>query len=278
MALSTPGIFNVLDPWAGGTAGMVAGPVSYAQAQQNALVLQSAIWAAQVATSSSCGTEIVAAEVLIPGHSVVPSPVGGGGTDLGALYYLAIPTVNASYNAAIVINCNWPVLIRGTGNLKLVMMLDSNNNSGDMFYLQTTQGDNTGGVTFEDLVLSYPKITNQSSTTYWSAIHTATATPGGSDGGARNVRINRVVLEDCPIGCWFEQALQPSLLQCTLIWNFNFGIGVMLGDGANGKASAKEVFIAGCVFDASTANVPGQTAIQHRFLQSYRQHNERSIH
>jgi hypothetical protein len=262
---STPGVFNVLDPWAGGTAGMVAGAtVSYTQAVANAEILQAAIWAAQIASATSCGSLVVAGEVVIPGHSIVPPPVNPGGTgDAGAIYLLAIPPVNAAFNAAIVINCNWPVLIRGTGNVKLEMMLDSNHNSGDMFYLQTSEGDNTGGITFEDLILAYPSIPNQTSTMYWSAVHTATLTLGGSDGGAENVRLNRVALLDCPIGCWFEMALQPSLLNCSISWASNFGIGVMLGDGINGGASAKEVYIAGCVFEVSAMNAPsGQTAIQ----------------
>jgi hypothetical protein len=71
--LSTPGFFDVLDNWSGSGLPIMAGnTVSYAQAQQNALIIQSAIWAAQIASATTCGSEVVAGEVVIPGHNVVP--------------------------------------------------------------------------------------------------------------------------------------------------------------------------------------------------------------
>lgn len=35
--------------------------------------------------------------------------------------------------------------------------------------------------------------------------------------GGQNVRLIRVVLDDCPIGVWFEQALQGTIIDCTAV-------------------------------------------------------------
>jgi hypothetical protein len=232
--LSTPGFFNVLDSWAGSPPGpMVAGTVSYVQAQNNALVLQNAIWAAQVASATTCGGTDVAAEIVIPGHNVVPGPVGPGGIDKGAAYFLAIPPVNVSANAAVIIKCNWPLKIKGTGNVKLVMMLDSNHKTGDMFAISNgAAGDNTGGITFEDLTLQYPTPPGPITPTP-VAVHLL------SGGGAQNIRLNRCVLQDCPIGLWAEDGLQISMFECLITYsaNGNVGTGVWLGNTTSGDAA-----------------------------------------
>lgn len=254
----TPGFFDVLDDWAGAVYGpMVAGSVSYADAQRNSRILQNAIWAAQIATETTCGDTQVAGEVVIPGHSVVPNPVGGGGLDLGATYFLAVPPIatNVALNAAIVIDCNWPLKIRGTGNCTLSMMPDPNtNNVGDMFAISTGGGPNSGGVTFEDLTLEYQNIPMESSPPpLWAAIHTL------SMGGSQNIRAVRCVFQDCPIGVWAQDGLQISILECLITYSKNTGIGIYLGSTISGDA-AKEVFITDCLF-AGGAGPAGLTGM-----------------
>jgi hypothetical protein len=59
---------------------------------------------------------------------------GGKGDDDGAQYYFALPD---GQTAAVTINCNWPLLFKRTGNVKLVMMLDSEHATGDMARYKT---------------------------------------------------------------------------------------------------------------------------------------------
>ncbi|MGB8151525.1 MAG: hypothetical protein WCE97_10080, partial [Candidatus Cybelea sp.] len=91
MSWSTPGIFNVLDIWNGGTFGMVAGVgLGAANAETNAAILQQIIWYAQNANASGCQSgPALAATILFPGNSDVPPPVGAGATDYGAVYEIA---------------------------------------------------------------------------------------------------------------------------------------------------------------------------------------------
>jgi len=266
---SEPGVFNVLDPWvyvsSVGYTGLVAN--SSGDAAQNTAVLQGIIELAQgyAAVGGSCPSEHFGAIILFPGHSVVPEPVNNeaGATDEGSVYFFESP--NPDSNApAIDIDCCWPLLFKGTGNVKLIMYAeDVSDNSGDMFSILTAGPDNTGGITFEDLTFAYSPTNQIPPTITWSAIHTIPSSPGADTGGAQNVRIVRCAFEDCPIGVWFEEALQTSILQCTFTWSSNVGIAIMLGDGANGKGSAKEVYIAACVITgAGDTTPPGQTAIQ----------------
>jgi hypothetical protein len=266
---SEPGIFNVLDPWVNiagvGYTGLVAGPL--ANPAQNTTVLQGIIELAQAFTAGgNCPDHAYGATILFPGHSVVPEPVDNtaGDPDLGADYFFSVP---AGMPAAMFINCNWPLRFLGTGNVRLIMYIaNPSDTSGDMFSILTAgtgpNADNTGGITFEDLTFNYQTSTPQTPPVTWAAIHTIPTTPGSNGGGAENVRLVRCAFEDCLIGVWFEVALQPSILQCTFIWSINVGIGIMLGDGANGKGAAKEVYIAGLVMTGGSTPPAGLTAIQ----------------
>jgi hypothetical protein len=257
---SEPGIFNVLDPWyydGVGYVGMIANEPSPAIAQQNAAVLQAIVYLAQAASPSACpqAPPSFAATILFPGHSLVPPPVGdGSGTDEGAEYFIQVPS---GASAAIFVECNWPLRFLGTGNVKLTMVIPESQVPGDMFSLTTNTGAdaNIGGITFEDLHLSYQTITTTPPPQY-AAIHTLGA-------GAQNVRIVRVVLDDCPIGVWFEEALQCSILQCTARYDSNVGTCVMLGDGQNegDNSTAKEIYIAGCVFGVNKSAPRGSIGI-----------------
>ena len=73
MSWSTPGIFNVLDIWNGGTFGMVAGVgLGAANAETNAAILQQIIWYAQT-HASLLAKHGVALEVVSNrlGHSAI---------------------------------------------------------------------------------------------------------------------------------------------------------------------------------------------------------------
>lgn len=91
--LSQPGIFNVLDSWAS-SGPMIANQKTLAAAQQNTACLQAATNAAQTATATACDpNRPVAAEILIPGHTVVPEPVNNPGSnpDNGSVYCWPFP-------------------------------------------------------------------------------------------------------------------------------------------------------------------------------------------
>jgi hypothetical protein len=254
---SEPGIFNVLDPWYfDGVAyiGMVANDPGLAE--QNALVLQEIISLAQASCDQS---HPYGATILFPGHSVVPPPVGSGGTDLGALYYIAVPT-GSDTPAAVPIECNWPLRFVGTGSVVLNMVANSDSAWGDMFFIQSAaSGDqDVGGITFEDLHLSYG-----SGATSGAAVHVAAATADGQPNGGQNIRLVRVTLDDCPIGAWFEETLQGSMLECTVVFYENAGTAIQIGNSNNGyeSPSGKEIYIAGCVIRINQGTPVGCTGI-----------------
>jgi hypothetical protein len=251
---SSPGIFNVLDPWinpGSGYTGLLANDSTTATAQQNTTVLRGIIALANEACSQA-GHLTYGATILFPGHSVVPTPIGGGGSDAGATYYFAKPNADT---VTIPIYCNWPLRFLGTGSVTLSLAPDINGDFGDLFSIQTAAtglGENIGGITFEDLDMVCPQ--GATSAAGLCAVHTVPESPKG--GGARSVRLVRCVLNEWPIGAWFEEALQPSMLQCTIEYSYNVGTGITFGDTSG--ASAKEAYVAGCLFEASNA---GSTAI-----------------
>jgi hypothetical protein len=255
---SQPAILNVLDLWYyNGSAyvGMQANNPSVAQ--QNALVLQQIIEYAQ--TTNCDQTATYGAIILFPGHDTLVDPtVGGTGDDDGSTYYIATQPGKA-YVAHI--ECNWPLLFKGTGSTKLSMVVGESTPGGDIFYVDTGNGnnDNTGGVTFEDLTFVYPGgISTAEALEQWAAIHL----PGGGDSAAQNVRVSRCIFEDCPLGIWAENALQLSVLECLMEFRSSGNVGtcIILGDATSGDA-AKEVFITDCLFAAGKAP-NGSTAIQ----------------
>lgn len=257
MAYSEPGIFNVLDPWLSGTShGMVAGSVTAAQAEVNAQILQAAITAAQASQSGCPSSPGFAGTILFPGHSVVPLPVGGGGSDAGDEYQIAVPA-GQSLAAAIIIECNWPLLFLGTGNVKLTLVTNTLGQFGDMFWIQSnvSQDADLGGITFENLWLKF----KQTSSTVYAAVHVAAITSGGSHDGGQNIRLVRCIFDDCPVGVWFEQTQQGNVLECTALYNGNTGTCIKIGNGTSTgeTAQGKEIYIAGCTFRCNSTGTTG---------------------
>lgn len=261
---SEPGVFFVTDAWYlnGSTwTGMVANDPS--AAVLNRIILQYIIGIAQGNNDQS---HPYGATIVFPGHGEVPAQGNNGEDITGAQYYIQAA---GDGSAAITIESNWPLRFLGTGNAVLTYNIPSSDPSfigGDMFSIQTNGtiggtklGDNTGGMTFEDLTLEYPAFDESGGVPLWAAIHTV---PGSSgNGGAYNVRLVRCVIRECPIGVWFEEALSCSISHCTFLYDNNIGTAVMLGDGSKSgdNSTAKEIFISNCLFHAG--NAPGGTAI-----------------
>jgi hypothetical protein len=270
---SQPGIFNVLDPWVDvpmvGFTGLVAN--NSGKALQNTQVLLGIIQLAQAFTAQgNCPPNPYGATILFPGHTVVPQPVdnSGAATDFPAVYYFQIP---AGQTYAVQVACNWPLRFLGTGNVTLELFVPAAGGIvGDLFSVatNTSQDADVQGTTFEDLQFSYPAISDATSLVPPpTAIHIAAISPqntSGSDGG-QNVRVVRCIFEDCPVGVWFEQSLQGSMLECTALFKKHAGVAVIVGAPANSdtppghKPAAKEVYIAGCTF--RTNGPPGSTGI-----------------
>jgi hypothetical protein len=138
----------------------------------------------------------------------------------------------------------------GTPNLNKV-------DAGDLFVVQNNPGhdENAAGVTFQDLMITYG-----SNVTSGAAIRVTdppNTPPGGGGSGGQNVRIFRVVFQDCPTSVRFQHSLQCSMLECTAIstsGNGNTQNVVIVGD----TLAAEETYIAGCLFRTKNDN---QTAI-----------------
>lgn len=270
MSYSEPGIFNVVEDFISLDGGitylhLIANNSSTTIAQQNTKVLRGIIALAQ-ANCDNASSKRYGAIILFPGHSVVPSPVGPGGTDVGGRYYFCKPIDDTdSSTPTIPIDCNWPIRFLGTGNATLSIVANDDGTIVDFFGLTTNAtglGDNTGGMTFEDLTFTYPDVTETGgSIPEIAAIHTI-PTSDSTMGGARCVRAIRCVFNDCPIGVWFEEALECAIEDCTFLYAGNSGIAIRLGNGINPTdgASAKEIFISRCLFNAKGTD--WSTAIQ----------------
>ena len=257
---SQAGVFFVTDEWyevsPGNFVGMV--PNDSSLAERNAIVLQAIIDLAQSYVNNACPGQppFWGATIVFPGHFEVPPPVGPNvlpPADDGAEYFIAQPpSTPQNVNGIIDVGCNWPLRFVGTGNVKLVAYPNSLPIPvlPDMFYVHTNigQSKNIGGVTFEDLEFSF----NENAPGK-AAIHLAGATATGTNDGAQNVRMIRCVFKDCPIGVWFEQALQCSMLQCTGTYSSFGGTALMIGGPNNGfeNVFGKDIFITDCVFQTS---------------------------
>lgn len=257
---SQAGVFVVTDPWYEISPGVFVGmiPNDSTVAEQNALVLQAIIDLAQSYVGTACPAQppFWGATIVFPGHFEVPPPVGPNvlpPTDDGSEYFIAQPSTSPqNSNGIIDVGCNWPLHFLGTGNVKLVAYPNSLVPPvlPDMFYVHTNigQGKNIGGVTFEDLEFSF----NENAPGK-AAIHLAGATALGTNDGAQNVRMVRCVFKDCPIGVWFEEALQCSMLQCTGTYSSFGGTALMVGGPNNGyeKPFGKDIFITDCIFETN---------------------------
>ena len=140
---STPGIFDGLDAWAGTPPGpMQAGPVSYLQAQSgSALSCKALSMQRKSPRRRPVGAQRLREKYFSPGTPLCRCQLGLAAWISAACIFSQFPAINVSYNAAVVINCNWPLIIKGTGNVKLAMMLDSNSDTGDnVRHLQRCHG------------------------------------------------------------------------------------------------------------------------------------------
>jgi hypothetical protein len=238
---SQPGIINALD------YGMVANslPSDYTTAQNNAIALQNAIYAAQNSSPTLCPTAppSFGAAVLIPSNSVVPITGNEGN---GALYYIACPpgqTEPGGQLYAVEVTCYWPLLISGTSTAtKLVMVGNQNGDFGDMFYIANNTGpalSNIGGISFQDLEIAY--YTGASAGD--AAIRLAT--------GAENIRLFRMLFLDCPVGIALDHSLQVSIID-SVVWYSEYQGGTAVSIGTAGNA-ALETYIAGCVFESGVS-------------------------
>lgn len=122
---SSPGVFNVLDPWVsymGSYVGMIPG--SEAAAAQNTAVLQGIINLAQTTKCGDDNQPPYAATIVFPGHATVPNPgsdgTDPGTTDVGAQYYFTSQSATDLY--AALITCDNPIRFLGTGNVRLSML------------------------------------------------------------------------------------------------------------------------------------------------------------
>ena len=208
MALSQPGIFNVLDPEYGMQAGLLA------SASGNQTALQLAITACQAAGG---GTVLIPSQDL-NGNTVYPII---GPIDVGE-------PLSGSAEA---------VIIEGTaqgkeGGPTLLVEAD-----GTLFSVDTTSG-HIGGITFRDFGIQYDKNPDT------DAVYSGTAIDVVA---GENVRIQRVVFHDCARAVWFEDTLQCTMFECLAQYeNIDPSPScVTLGNDVNGVA-AREVYIAGC--------------------------------
>jgi parallel beta-helix repeat protein len=249
--------------------GMVPGVNTGATPRNNALALLAIINLAQASNDQSAN-KYYGATIIFPGHHGVPSQ-GGTGEDMSGVYFISGP---GDGTPTIPITSNWPIKFMGTGSAKLFNLIDPDNPDGfmmgDFFSIQTSGvydsdghklGENLGGMTFENLTLQFDKNTTQ---TGIAGIHTAFDTAYGGNGGAQNVRINGCVFTDCPIGVWFEEALQCSMFQCTVNLTNLGGTGLKIGGPSSETASdvfAKDIFITDCIFEVIKTAPRGNVAL-----------------
>lgn len=262
---SEPGVFNACDPWyvpaSGPPVGLV--PNQPSLAAQNTLVLQTIINIAQAFIDQS---QSYGATILIPGHNVVPEPVGTPTvSDGGSQYFFSIP---AAGEPVITIEDNWPIRFLGTGSTTLTIVADEAGNFGHFFSIQTggsvtlpghekpiKLGDHRGGMTFEDLYFTYP---NTADGTGYAALY---ITPQGVE----NLRVLRCVFLDCPIGIDIQQGLFSSITQCLFEYKHNSGVAISIGNTEPGMLGGfgKQVNILGNVFYSDHSNADAiQTALQ----------------
>jgi hypothetical protein len=213
MALSQPGIFNVLD------YGMVGGESGLPDVNRQAL--QQAIYAAQ---AQNGGT------VLIPAED-------GEGNGVYRIYGpIYVGSATSLSPVAIIIAGT------GQGTEDGPTLLVENNST--LFSVDTSAGgdEHIGGITFQDLSIKYDQ-DGDGNTYSGTAIDVVSA---------EHVRMFRVVFVDCEQAVWFEESLGGSLLECTAVYQNTTASPacVTIGNDASGVA-AKETYIAGCRFLAN---------------------------
>jgi hypothetical protein len=172
-------------------------------------------------------------------------PTGGNG---GTIQFPSVGTYQFS-GAAIVIGPDdqsmpvtqpYSIIFEGTGQGSLAAPILVKTDGGDFFQVNNNAGEdsNVGGVTFRDLHIMYSTVQ-----TSGAAIHVL---------NGQNVRVLRVILTDCPQAVYFEESLQCSMIDCTVIYpkigtSSVTGTALTIGHPTNDN-SAIETYVAGCVF------------------------------
>lgn len=243
---SSPGVFNVRDPWYNdsvvGWVGMTPG--SAADPNLNRRVLQHIIGLAQ---TTDCQNQPYGAIIVFPGHETVPPADTTNAHDTGGLYPIEM---FSDGSPTLTVYCNWPIRFLGTGDAKLVLTYPSGSTMPAHFFdLNVGSQDHVGGMVFEDLTFGFPTVVETMGIPKVAGIHT---------NSAENVRINRCVFEDCPIGVWIENGLQCAVSFCTFQWQANAGIGIKIGNGdtTNDNAAANDCHISDCAISGQNAPTP----------------------
>jgi hypothetical protein len=168
---------------------------------------------------------------------------GNGGT-------LLFPAGQYVFNNQITISTDtgatiepYSIIFMGTGQGSLeTATLQQTNTDSDFFVVNnvvtSVPSDDVGGVTFQDLMITYTK--GESS---GAAIHV--------EAKSTNVRMYRMVFVNCPTAVWLEASDHCSMIDCYVAnltgENTNPGIPLMLGDASSAE-SALETYVAGCLF------------------------------
>jgi hypothetical protein len=174
---SAPGIFNVLD------YGMIAGPVTFPVAQNNAKFLQQAIDAAQASGNPN------GAVVLIPSFSVDPTTYKA--------YQIACQTGDTSAVKIPNMGGATSILICGTGGGTQLTMFSTND------ILFDVQSDS---VSFQDLTINFDSST--------SGFGTAFSFSSASGSGPANCNLFRVTILNTQNPVFLNRTQHARLLNC----------------------------------------------------------------
>ncbi len=152
--------------------------------------------------------------------------------------------------------------ITGTSTAtKLVMLPNSLNEYSDMFSVNNNFGAgdaNIGGITFQDLQIFYQPM--------------GPFLPSGAAvrviNNSVNVRLFRMVFDDCPIGIALDNSLQVSITNC-VVWYSTFANGKAITLGSS-TATARETYIANLetktTVGGTGVSIVGQGAQELRFM------------
>jgi hypothetical protein len=177
---SAPGIFNVLD------YGMIAGPVSFLDAQNNTKFFQQAIDAAQASSNPN------GAIVLIPSFSLDST-----GDPVYKAYELACQTGDTSAVKIPNIGGATPILICGTGAGTHLTMFSAND------ILFDVQSDS---VSFQDLAVNFDPSTSGVGMTF--------SFSSASGSGPANCNLFRVAIFNCQNPVFLSGTQHARLLEC----------------------------------------------------------------
>jgi hypothetical protein len=135
----------------------------------------------------------------------------------------------------------YSIIIKGDGQQEAGRPLLVQTLNTDLFVINTNDGtddDDVGGVTFQDLMISYMPETPTAGNSAIRVTKKSQAT-----------RLLRVTLVDWPVGVNFNDSSRCSMIDCRVLTDASTiaTTGVQLGDATTTKA-AIETYIAGCAF------------------------------